>query len=260
MYPITSPANGKIKLLRSLSNKKALLENSLFVIEGANILKDAPEGFIEEVFVRESDIGKYAALCERLTDRAYSVADEAFDRVSNTVTSAGIIATARIPEPRPVTGRFVAVLDGISDPGNLGTIIRTGTAMGIYDYISIGSAFAYAPKVVRATMGGVYYANVVDFSYAGARAFLNKEGYTVAALDMGGKNIHDYVPAAGRLALVIGSEAHGVSEEMRSLASVTLAIPMRGGHIESLNAAVSASIAFSVLTEKLNQSDNLFRR
>ena len=260
MYPITSPANGKIKLLRSLSNKKTLLENSLFVIEGANILKDAPEGFIEEVFVRESDIGKYAALCERLTDRAYSVADEAFDRVSNTVTSAGIIATARIPEPRPVTGRLVAVLDGISDPGNLGTIIRTGTAMGIYDYISIGSAFAYAPKVVRATMGGVYYANVVDFSYAGARDFLKKEGYAVAALDMGGSNVHAYVPSDGKLALVIGSEAHGISEEMRSVASVTLAIPMRGGRIESLNAAVSASIAFSVLTEKLNSTDNRFRR
>ncbi len=257
MNVITSSQNGKIKLLRSLSNKKSSLENSLFLIEGVNILKDAPRGYIDEVFVRESDAAKHAELCSRLTDKAYAVADEVFDKVTATVASAGIIATARIPEPRPVTGDIIAVLDGVSDPGNLGTIVRTGVAMGISDFISIDCAYAYAPKVVRATMGGVYYANVVDFSYAGARGFLYNEGYATVALDMGGENIYTYSPRrGGKLAVVIGSEAHGISEEMRGIADTTLAIPMRGERIESLNAAASAAIAFSVLTEKIHSQDN----
>ena len=236
MYPITSPANGKIKLLRSLSNKKTLLENSLFVIEGANILKDAPEGFIEEVFVRESDIGKYAALCERLTDRAYSVADEVFDRVSNTVTSAGIVATARIPEPRPVTGRFVAVLDGISDPGNLGTIVRTASAAGYKHIYLKDCADPFNPKAVRASMSGVFGVTL----YETGEDFARYIRLPIYAADMGGENIFTFAPPE-QFALCIGNEGSGLSKQVREKASFTVRIPM-GEHTESLNAAVSAGI------------------
>ena len=145
---------------------------------------------------------------------------------------------------------ILMVLDGVSDAGNMGTIIRTAVAMGVEDFITINCVDPYSPKVVRSTMGGVYYANIVPFSYAGACDAL--ANYKVAVLDMGGENVFDYMPDTP-LALVVGSEAHGVSKEMRQRANKVLAIPMYGNKIESLNAGVSASIVMSVVADKLKK-------
>ena len=189
-------------------------------------------------------------LPKKLGIEATIVADFVFGKLSDTVNSQGILALCPLPKQREINGKVVMVLDGVSDAGNMGTIIRTAVAMGIEDFISINCVDAYSPKVVRSTMGGVYFANIVPFSYASACDALRN--FKVAILDMGGENVYDFTPTTP-LALVVGSEAHGVSKEMRERADKVLAIPMYGGKIESLNAGVSASIVMSVVADKLKK-------
>lgn len=253
MQKITSVNNEKVKLVRSLEDKKARLADSLFVVEGVNIVGDMPAEAVKELYIKESKLSELMPISQKLGKEPTVVQDNAFDKMSHTVTCAGIIALARIPEPKPVTGNLVVVMDGVSDAGNVGTIIRTACAMGVRDIIAVGTADAYAPKVVRSTMGGIFHTNIVPLSYAGAREAL--KNYNVVALDMGGSNVFDYVPE-GKTAIVVGSEAHGVSKEFREIADTILAIPMYGGKMESLNAGVSASIALATVTNKLGGKIN----
>lgn len=248
MKLITSPQNENIKVIRSLSDKKARAKYSLFIVEGVNLVGDMPLGYAKELYIAESKAGSLMYIAEKLGIEPTLVADFVFDKISDTVTSQGIIAVCPLPEKKNISGNIVMVLDGIADAGNMGTIIRTAVAMGVEDFITINCVDPYSPKVVRSTMGGVYYANLVPFSYAGACDAL--KDYKVAVLDMGGENIFDFNPCLP-IALVVGSEAHGVSKELRSISNCTLAIPMYGNKIESLNAGVSASIVLSAVVDKL---------
>ena len=250
MKIITSPQNEKIKIIRSLSDKKARVKHSLFVVEGVNLIGDMPLGYAKELYIAKSKAETLMPLASKLGIEPVLVEDFVFDKISDTVTSQGILAVCSLPLSKEITDNVVMVLDGISDSGNMGTIIRTSVAMGIKDFITINCVDPYSPKVVRSTMGGIYHANIVPFSYAGACDALAK--YKVAILDMGGENVFDYKPELP-LALVVGSEAHGVSKQMREIANVVLAIPMYGNKIESLNAGVSASIVVSTIADKLQK-------
>jgi len=244
---ITSAQNAKIKLLRSLGDKKSRISSGLFVAEGSNLVKDIKEKS-SSLFVRAGDADKYNTLIESWTGDVTLVADHIFDGVADTVSASGVLAAVPIPKSKPLTGRIVLVLDGISDPGNLGTILRTACALGIYDIIGAECADFFNPKTVRASMGGIFLANLVEVRREELPELL--KDYTVAALDMSGSDVYDFVPPA-RLALAVGSEAHGVSDTVKKLSSHTLAVPMYGGGIESLNAAISVSIALSAITHKI---------
>lgn len=246
MKEITSAQNGQIKLIRSIiADKKSRYENGLFVAEGSNLIKDMDDKS-GALFVRKGDWQKHSGIIDQWQGEITLVADGVFDSVADTVNSNGIIALVAIPKPQALSGGLVLVLDGIADPGNAGTIIRTACAMGIKDIIGIDSVDFYNPKTVRASMGGVFLANLIpansDFIDNLAR------DYSIAILDMSGKDVYLYKPPP-RLALVVGGEAKGVSQAFRQHADTVLAVPMYG-KIESLNAAVSVSIALSVLTHK----------
>lgn len=250
MKIITSPQNDKIKVIRSLGDKKARAKHSLFIVEGANLIADMPLGYLNELYIAKSKAENLMPIAKKLNVEPVLVEDFVFEKISDTVNSQGILAVCPLPIKKEIMGKIVMVLDGISDAGNMGTIIRTSVAMGIEDFIAINCVDPYSPKVVRSTMGGIYHANIVSFSYAGACDAL--KDYQVAILDMGGENVFDYKPTLP-LALVVGSEAHGVSNEMRDIANVVLAIPMYGNKIESLNAGVSASIVVSTVMDKLQK-------
>ena len=250
MNIITSPQNEKIKVIRSLGDKKARAKHSLFIVEGVNLVGDMPLGFAKELYIAQSKEATLMPIAKKLGIEPTLVADFVFYKLTDTVTSQGILAVCPLPEKKAITSNVVMVLDGVSDAGNMGTIIRTAVAMGVEDFITINCVDPYSPKVVRSTMGGVYHANIVPFSYAGACDAL--ANYKVAVLDMGGENVFDYMPETP-LALVVGSEAHGVSKEMRQRADKVLAIPMYGKKIESLNAGVSASIVLSAVADKLKK-------
>lgn len=238
-------------MLRSLAGKKGREANGLFVAEGANLVKDMPDK-TSALYVRSGDIQRHNSIISIWKGEVNIVADNVFEGIADTVNSNGILAAVPIPQPKPLSGGIVLVLDGISDAGNAGTIIRTAAALGVQDIIGVESADFFNPKTVRASMGGVFVSNLIDAGRDEACRML--DGYTVAVLDMAGKNVYDYKPPP-KLALVVGNEAHGVSEFFRSLACEVLAVPMYGDRIESLNAAVSAAIALSAIKNNIRLGD-----
>lgn len=128
------------------------------------------------------------------------------------------------------------MLDNVSDPGNLGTILRTAASCGIENIVLYGKTCdPYSPKTVRASMGGI----------VGMR-FTAKLPDTLYVLDMNGESIFDFSPSVNDYGLVVGNEAHGVSDELRERASKILSLPM-SGKVESLNAGISMSVALYTL-------------
>jgi rRNA methylases len=243
---VSSTRNPEARLIRALSSdKKEREKTSLYVVEGYNILKDL-DSFEGKLYIREDKAEKFIPLAERLKAEYKILAEFVFDYAADAVNSGGVLAVMPIKKPEALSGDVI-VLDGVSDAGNVGTIVRTAAAMGIKDVISIDSADFYNPKAVRAAMGGLFKINPISYN-SREEALSALSGYTVASLDMKGEDVYYYEPP-GRLALAVGSEVGGVSEEFLKASSKILSVPMPGG-MESLNAAVSLSIALSVITHR----------
>lgn len=156
---ITSSSNEKIKKLVSLQTKKGRLEHGLFLIEGEHMVKEAVSSGLSltEIFVAGSKEAEFKALLKSAVCDITPVSDTVFERFSNTKTSQGIAATMKIPvfEKFDLKSKFL-VLDRISDPGNMGTIIRTAVATGFENIICINTVDVFNPKVVRSTSGGIF--------------------------------------------------------------------------------------------------------
>ena len=244
---ITSISNEKVKLLRSLSDAKTRKETGLYVAEGANLVKDVPnKGDVQALFVKESKEESFREILSAFPVEPIVLSDALFDRVSDTVTPAGIAAVVKIPKPLDLSDLFddkIMVLDHVSDVGNVGAILRTAVAAGYKSAVLLGCADPYSPKSVRASMSAIFK---IKLCFSDNKSFLcskNIVKYDIMVLDMMGENIFAHVPR-GKFALVVGNEAHGVSDEIKAVGR-KLSIPMKG--MESLNAAVSAGVAMYLL-------------
>lgn len=239
---IKSSSNNRIKKLRALISDKALRkEENLFIAEGKILVFEIPDDInVVEYYICEgieSDISKL-----KKNAQIYWIKRELFESVSDTKSPSGVIAV--IEKKKAVfDGTDAIVLDGISDPGNIGTIIRTAVCCGIYNIFAVNCVDIYSPKAVRASMGGVFHISVFEKE---KREDILKDlkNHNLYALDMAGKNIFEYEFKNGKKysAFAVGNEAHGLSEKIKSAATETLSLPM-SGKIQSLNAAVSLSIA-----------------
>lgn len=239
---ITSTTNGNVKQLRALyRDRKNRYACGEYVAEGATMVKDIPSELIKKVFVRESEFDKLASLvsCERV----YSVKDEIFDGVADTKSPSGIAAIVAMPKENAIDGELVVLLCGVSDAGNVGTIMRTACACGVTSVICADTADPYSPKAVRASMGAIAKLNVVQTSLENALKL--SSDYRLAALDMGGESIFGY-KKSGKIMLAVGNEAHGVPREIIERAADIIAIPMTD-KVESLNASVAAGIAMYII-------------
>lgn len=243
---ITSTHNAKIKMLRVLKTKKGRTEHGLFCIEGVNILKDLnSEMGIEELFIKESAYDRLSFLKEKLGCDMQIVNDKIFDSVCDTKTPNGAIATAKLPEKKIVEGNTIILLCGISDSGNMGTILRTAAARGISSALLYGDCVdVYSPKVIRAGMGAVFHVNATSISDNELEQLISQD-YTLIGLDSNGKSIYDYT-RPNKIILAVGSEAHGLPHIIRDKCKDILSLPMEG-NIESLNAAISISVALYIL-------------
>ena len=240
---IESTQNAKIKNLRALyRDKRAREEQGVYIAEGVNLVKDAPR--VKNLFIKKSKEEELRFLNDKFGVEAFIVKDEIFDAVADTKTPSGVIALVEKPNEKVrVTGEIVLLLDGISDCGNLGTIIRTAAARGIETVVCADCADAYAPKCVRSAMSGTFFVNIIETDRNGALTLL--DGYGIIGLDMGGTDVFAY-KRTGKTAIAVGSEAKGLSKEIREKAKDIVAIPM-SGKIESLNAAISVGIAMYVI-------------
>ena len=240
---LTSKNNPLIKETAALKEKKGRKETGLFLVEGRKMAKECQKSDfeIERVFVAES----YEREVDFPDDVVIRVSDDEFRHLSDEKTPQGILCRVRIPDtPLTAPKGKCLLLDGVADPGNLGTILRTANAAGYTEaYLTKECADPFSPKSVRASMSGVFFTKIYRAERTEILSVLKEVPILIA--DMGGSNVFSYLPPK-QFALVIGNEANGVSNEVKQAAFHTIKIPMQDTQ-ESLNAAVSAGIIMYVL-------------
>lgn len=255
MRKITSLGNPTIKRIRTLYVRKGREKAKMAVLEGSRLVQDAlgrdvrfAEVLCSESFY-ESEFG--GKLVKDLSDAGAEVIlvpDLLIERISDTKSPQGIIASIVI-EQSSISKVFtdslslLLILDGVQDPGNVGTLIRTAAAAGTACVIlTEGCADVYNPKTLRSSMGAVFAVPVVECAdRTEVIAQVKTAGIKLVVSDGRGEMPYYDTWCTGRTCLVVGSEAHGVSERFFVSADVRVQIPMMSG-IESLNVAVAGSI------------------
>ena len=246
---ITSVSNAKIKNVMQLNQKaKARREQGLFVAEGRKMFLEAPESWVSQVFVSEtvSQDGELMSQAEKYPCEI--VKDSVFRQMCDTKTPQGVLTVLKKPTwtikdilkgPAPL----VMVLEDLQDPGNAGTIFRTGEGAGVSGvFLTKTCVDITNPKVIRSTMGSVYR---MPFLYVedvvSLKAELEQQGIRTFAAHLKGKNSYDQEKYQGGTAFFIGNEGKGLTEEAAQAADCLIRIPMCG-KVESLNAAMAAGI------------------
>jgi TrmH family RNA methyltransferase len=260
---ITSAHNPKIQWLRKLqSQTKARREEGAFVVEGVRLAEEALQAGWPALLVLHSE-----ALSERgqavVTSFAQrgvpveQVTPAAFKAASDTETPQGLLVALSLhPLPLPDDPNFIIIPDGVRDPGNLGTLLRTAAAAGVQVVLlPPGTADAYAPKVLRAAMGAHFRLAVQALDWVEIRQVLLGRVHSLQVYLADAAQGLPYTQAdlTQPLALIVGSEAAGASEQAIALTGERLHIPMPGG-MESLNAAVAAAILmFEVVRQRASR-------
>ena len=243
---ITSKQNPIIKELASLKEKRGRRERGTFLVEGSKMVSECVKSGLEivRIAVREDYTGETFSL------PAVTLGAEAFRSVCDEKTPQGIAAEVKIPACVPVApkGRCL-FLDGVSDPANVGAIIRTAVAAGYEEIYLAACADPFSPKAVRASMSGVFYAKLMQGTRDELLGVLGD--VALIAADMDGENVFDFTPPQ-KFCIAIGNEGNGLSSEVLRLAKYTVKIPM-DARTESLNAAVSAGIMMYQLNAKSQQ-------
>ena len=246
---ITSVNNGQVKNIIQLNQKtKARREQGLFVAEGRKMFGEAPAEWIEKVYVSET-LTSDPALMEQVEKLPYDiVADSVFRQMSDTQTPQGILTVLRRPSYtlEDILGGknpLVMVLEDLQDPGNAGTILRTGEGAGVSGVLLTRTCVDITnPKVIRSTMGSVYR---MPFLYVESVVSLTQElkkhNIRTFAAHLKGRNSYDQESYTGGTAFLIGNEGKGLTEEAASSADCLIRIPMCG-KVESLNAAMASGI------------------
>lgn len=248
---ITSLKNPKVMLWRSLKERKARKETGLFLAEGRKMTDEAlASGFAVEAVLAADSVSSLPAAPESIP--IFLLPDHVFSAVCDTKTPQGVAAVVRMKTAAAEGLRLVA-LDGVQDPGNVGTIIRTADCAGFSGVIlSTACADPSSPKVLRATMGSIFRmpVTVTDDLPGMLRGLRDRAGYTVISSQLDGTPFYARKAVGERFCLIVGSEGSGVSPEVRETATMRLRLPMRGG-AESLNAAAAAAIMMYDLTRAL---------
>ena len=237
---ITSKDNETIKEIRKLKEKK--YRKNKFIVEGTKMLKEAIEENIniDLILLKEGtkvdiDISKYKNI---------EVTEKIFNTLTDVVSPQGILAVINKENSKEIDfdSDYIIALDGLQDPGNIGTIIRTADAANLKQIIvSKDTVDAYSPKVVRSTMGAIYRVKIIeveDLLEAISNLQKNKFEIVTTSLETD-KSIYDIT--YNKKVVVIGNEANGVSKNVSEASDYKVKIPMLG-KTESLNASVAAGI------------------
>lgn len=244
---ITSVSNPQIKQVVNLQTRaKVRNEQDLFVVEGQKMVEELPQSCLVKVFCSESfqKNPKNVNFLKKLP--AEIVPDVVFRHMSDTQTPQGILAVARKQHytlENLLGGGPVLVLESIQDPGNLGTMLRTGEGAGIAGILANRETVdRFNPKVVRSTMGSIYRVPYVVADDLGeALKTLKKRGFLLYAAHLKGKADYTRMTYPERTAFLIGNEGNGLTDELAAMADEYIRIPMEG-KVESLNAAIAATL------------------
>jgi TrmH family RNA methyltransferase len=244
-------SKSQISLLTSLQHKKFRREHGLFMVEGYKSITEFIDSdyHIHTIYHTPDITPKLLKLSQKINFQEISLND--LQKISALKNPADAIATVNIPQwgglnYTTLKNKFSLVLDGVQDPGNMGTIIRTADWFGITNIIcSEDTVDAYNPKVVQATMGSLARVNVTYTNLAG---LISAAKLPVFGALLNGENI--YTTNFGTEGLIImGNEGNGIRPDIQALVTKAITIP-RIGKAESLNVAIATAICCSELTAK----------
>lgn len=249
---ITSPQNPAIKNIVKLSKHKERKEQNLFVIEGARELTLALEGGYEiaavyvcrDLFARTDYPDVLRSVCEKTV---FDISLEVFGKIAYRENSDGIVALGRpkshTPDTLKLSGNpFVIVLEAVEKPGNLGAILRTADAAAVDAVIICDpQTDLYNPNVVRSSVGGLFTVQTVVCTSQEAVKWLEENGITSFAAELLAAEFYQDADFTGPSAIVLGTEADGLTTFWLQHAKKRIKIPMRG-KIDSLNVSVSAAV------------------
>lgn len=251
---LTSTSNPLIK--GTLKLKSSPDRSTGFLIEGPHLVEAALAAgvafkrvFFTAEFISKKEGKRLLHLLERNASLLVELSGAVFSRLSDTETPQGIIAVVSWPEIgleglQFKAAPFLAVCDGIQDPGNLGTIIRSADAAGADAVVVMpGTCNAFSPKAVRATAGSIFTIPVVQATPDELRDFLSERDIHLWGTDSRAERSIYEADLSRPSAIALGNEAHGVSEPVRRIVAGSMSIPLVG-KAESLNVAMAATAAF----------------
>ena len=237
---ITSRKNPFLQQVKKLlSSRKAREEAGLFVSDGTKLLQEAVKYCpgLETVILSD---GVEAQVPEQV--RVIRVPGDVMESISPMQSPQGALFLCRLPEKMAfLPQKGMLILDGIQDPGNLGTMLRTADALDIPVCLLEGCADPYSHKVVRSSMGAVFRTPVIQSTWEKVSAACREAKIPVAVTALSDRAVDIRTADLREIAVVIGSEGQGVRKEILESADAELIIPMNP-HCESLNAAVAATI------------------
>ena len=250
---ITSSSNPRVKqVVQWQASARERHSTGVFVTEGFKLFQEAPAECLKEVYISREILDREpvsSRIWEKLEQTGYeTVSAEVFRKMSDTQTPQGILCVAgqpvyRLEQLLQAPCPLLTVLEDIQDPGNLGTIFRTGEGAGVTGIImSRGPVDLFNPKTIRATMGSIFR---VPFIYAEelreAIGSMRAAGIRVYAAHLAGEKYYDQFDYKTAAAFLIGNEGRGLRQETAEAADEYLKIPMEG-RVESLNAGVAAAL------------------
>lgn len=235
---LASMQNEKVKML-----KKLMTDKSLMFFDNPKLLQEAFDAGhkINYVIKKEGYVGK--------TDyggEVVEVTENVFKSFASTINSQGLIGVVRFQEPefKKPNGNFL-VLDGLQDPGNVGTLLRSALGANFLDVYLLDSVKITNNKVIRSSMGAIFKLNIFQISKEFFVQQFKNWNMPLVVCDMNGENVFN-VNINNNCGVVVGNEGNGVSQELKNLATKTVKIPM-DNNLESLNAGVSCSIVMFLI-------------
>lgn len=245
----------EIKQFASLKQKKFRLEHGKYLIEGFHLIEEclsSPHGLEYIILRNDVDLQGHTAILEKIAQNKTIVEplpEKLFNKLVDTESSQGIVGVVKRPDFKKANSNseLIIALDKVSDPGNLGTIIRTAYWFGVDQILlSEGCADPYNPKVVRSTQGGIFHCSITeDADLAVDLKKLETKGYSVYLFTLDSERSLSQISKSsesGKSVLVFGSEAHGISNEIIEQGFEKVKIEGYS-ESESLNVAISAGIA-----------------
>ena len=256
---LTGLQNPMVKAAAELKQKKYRQQQGLFLAEGLRTVEEAVRyGAVQSIFYTAIEDDRTRAVLEEAAAKQIKlvcVSDKVLKKIADTETPQGIIAVCEMRSKRLdeflASGKMLLVLDRVTDPGNIGTMLRTAAGVGGLLLLQ-GCADIYAPKTVRASMGSLFHLPVLSgLSEELLVQAARKAGYELLVTCLDGADNLYKADLQGRLAFVMGNEANGVSPALLAAADKRVFIPMQG-RAESLNVAMAAGIVmFEALRQKL---------
>jgi len=250
----------ELKYYSSLLKKKNRLIEKKFIVEGEKAVLEGLNNtewndrcellFISDDFLKERE--EFVKFTKQKSIRIENLSTRNFEKISDTKTPQGVAAIfekapTRIISPSDVEEQIVVYLDNVSDPGNLGTILRNCDWFGINNILLSPDSTEYTnPKAIRASMGSVFHVNIyeeLDINFL----IQLKRDYKILCSDTKGSNIFE-IKREGKIILIFSNEAHGPTKEITEIADKKITVP-RIGKAESLNVASASAVILAQITK-----------